>query len=310
MPALPMRPVRTALTMQREELVDLNAFVVIAEEQSFTRASARLGTSQSALSHTVKRLEARLGVRLLHRTTRSVSTTDAGAQLLASLRGAFADIAGSLSAVSHLGSEPGGTIRLTASEHATDTVLWPKLNAFLRLYPQVKLEIDVNQAGFDIAKEGFDAGVRLGHEIANDMISVRISADVRKVYVASPQYLAGKEIPQHPHDVLQHSCIAYRRPMTGRIAPWTFSKAGESFEIRPEGRLVFNIDRTQVDAAVDGYGITCVVEERVTSLVDSGRLVRLLDDWTPPMPGLYLYYPSRRENSAAFKKMVEHLRHG
>jgi DNA-binding transcriptional LysR family regulator len=294
--------------MQREELVDLNAFIIIADEKNFTRAAAKLGTSQSALSHSLKRLEARLGVRLLNRTTRSVSTTDAGLQLLQNLRASFQDIASSLNAVSHLGSEPSGTIRLTATEHATEIILWPKIKKYLKDYPQVKLEININQAGADIVKDGFDAGVWLAHEIANDMIAVRVSPDIRKLYVASPDYLKSRKSIKNPEDLLNHDCITYRRPINNRVAPWEFSNGIENLQLRVDGRLVFNRDHHMINAALDGFGITCVLEERVESLIKNGQLVHILPEWSHFFPPLYLYYSSRREKTAAFTKLVEYLR--
>lgn len=294
--------------MHREAIVDLNAFATVAEERSFTKASVRLGTSPSALSHAVKRLETRIGVRLLHRTTRHVSPTDAGRQLLETLQASFESIAGRLNSLGKLQEEPSGSIRISASEHATETVLWPKLSKFLKAYPAIHMEVDVNQAGTDIVKEGYDAAVKLGHEVPKDMISVRISPNITKVYVASPAYLAGKSIPRTPRDLLGHDCITYRRPMTRRIAPWDFAFEGEAVQLRIEGRLVFNIDHPMIAAAVDGHGITCVVDDRVTELIAQGKLVKVLPEWSPLLTGLHLYYPSRRQNSAAFTLLVDTLR--
>ena len=294
--------------MHREALVDLNAFAAVAEERSFTKASVRLGTSPSAVSHAVRRLETRVGVRLLHRTTRHVSPTDAGRQLLETLQVSFEGIARRLDSLGRLRDEPSGSIRISASEHATDTVLWPRLSKFLKAYPAIHLEIDVNQAGTDIVKEGYDAAVKLGHEVPKDMVAVRISPDITKVYVASPGYLAGKSVPRTPRDLLGHDCITYRRPMTGRIAPWDFAFAGEEVQLRIEGKLIFNIDHPMIAAAVDGHGITCVVDDRVAALIAQGKLVRVLPEWSPILPGLHLYYPSRRQNSAAFALLVDALR--
>jgi len=295
--------------MQREEIVDLNAFMVIAMEKSFTRASARLGTSQSALSHVMKRLEARVGVRLLNRTTRSVSTTDAGRQLLDTLQTSFDNIGSVLNCISNLREQPSGSIRISAPAHATDIYLWPKLSVFLRQYPLVKVEIDVNQTASDVIKDGFDAGVRLGHEIAKDMIAVRISPDIKKVYIASPAYMRGRKKLNDPREVLTHRCITYRRPITKRILPWDFCMAGVDLQLRVEGELTFSSDHSMIDAALDGHGIACVVEDRVRDFIQAGQLIDILPDCGPKLTGFHLYYPSRRQNSAAFGMLVKFLRH-
>lgn len=295
--------------MQREDLVDLNAFVAVAEEQSFTRAAARLGTSQSALSHTVRRLETRLGVRLLTRTTRSVAPTEAGERLLGTLTPAFDSIAAQLVSLGELRDRPSGTIRLTTSQHAADTVLWPALETFLARYPEVNVELSVDSGFADIVTDRFDAGVRLGEALAKDMIATRIGPELRMSVVGSPAYFEGRSAPEAPQDLSAHDCFNLRMQTSGGLYSWELEKDGREVRVRVDGRFTCNNVGTIVKAALDGFGLAFVMEDAVADHVAAGRLVRVLDDWCPPFAGYHLYYPSRRQPSAAFALLVEALRH-
>ncbi len=294
--------------MRREELADLNAFLTVAEEQSFTRAAAKLGTSQSSLSHTIRRLEARLGVRLLTRTTRSVAPTAAGERLLGALRPALDSIGAELASLSELREKPAGTIRITTSEHAAQTVLWPVLERLLPNYPDVHVELSIDSSLTDIVTERFDAGVRLGEAVAKDMIAVRISPDLRMVVVASPAYLAGRPVPRTPHDLSDHQCINLRFLSGGGLYAWELQKDGRAVKVRVEGQIICNTVSMIVRAAVSGFGLAYVMEDHVREHLDGGCLVQVLDEWCPSFPGYYLYYPSRREPSAAFSLLVDALR--
>ena len=295
--------------MRREDLVDLNAFLAVAEEKSFTRAAARLGTSQSALSHTVRRLETRLGVRLLTRTTRSVAPTEAGERLLGTLRPALDSIGDELARVSDLGETPSGTIRLTVTEHAARTIVWPVLEKLLPRYPDVHVELSIDSGLSDIVAERFDAGVRLGEALAKDMIAVRIGPDLRMVVVASPDYLASAGTPRTPADLSQHRCINRRFQTSGSLYAWELEKDGREVRVRVDGQLTFNSSDMIRRAAVAGFGLTFVMEDQVADDLAAGRLVTVLDDWCQPFPGYHLYYTSRRQPSAAFALLVEALRY-
>ncbi|MCB4769090.1 LysR family transcriptional regulator [Ancylobacter sp. Lp-2] len=295
--------------MQRDDLVDLNAFLVVAEERSFTRAAAKLGTSQSALSHTIRRLEARLGVRLLTRTTRSVAATDAGERLLATLRPAFDEIGAQLTSLSELREKPAGTIRITTAEHAAITVLWPALKRLLPDYPDIHVELSIDSSLTDIVAERFDAGVRLGEALAKDMIAVRIGPDVRMIVVGAPAYFEKRPVPLVPQDLAAHSCINLRMLSSGGLYPWELEKDGREVRVRVEGQLAFNHTHMVTQAALDGFGLAFVMEDRVTGYLEQGRLVQVLEDWCPPFPGYHLYYPSRRQPSAAFSLLVDALRY-
>jgi len=294
--------------MRREDLIDLNAFMTVAEEQNFTRAAARLGTSQSALSHTVRRLEARLGVRLLTRTTRRVAPTAAGEQLLRTLAPALDNIGAELAALSSLRETPAGDIRITTSEHAAHTVLWPVLETLLPRYPDIHVELSINSGFTDIVAERFDAGVRLGESIAKDMVAVRIGPDLRMAVVGSPAYFAVHPAPLTPQDLGAHACINLRLPTAGEIYAWEFGKAGRELKVRVEGQLAFNNVNMILRAAEAGFGLACVLEDHVAAMVAAGRLVRVLEDWCPPFTGYHLYYPSRRQASAAFTLLANALR--
>jgi DNA-binding transcriptional LysR family regulator len=295
--------------MQREELVDLNAFAVVAEEKSFTRAAAKLGTSQSSLSHTIRRLEARLGVRLLTRTTRNVAPTEAGERLLATLGPALESIDSELASLRELREKPTGTIRITTSEHAATTILWPALERLLPQYPDIHIELSIDSSLRDIVADRFDAGVRLGEALAKDMIAVKISPDVRMVIVGSPAYLAKHPEPRTPSDLAEHNCINLRLPSSGGLYAWELEKDGRALRARVEGQLVFNNVGMIVRAAKAGLGLGFVMEDHVAADVAEGRLVRVMEDWCAPFSGYHLYYPSRRQPSAAFSLLVEALRY-
>lgn len=295
--------------MRREDLGDLIAFMAVAEAQSFTRAAARLGASQSALSHTVRRLEARLGIRLLTRTTRSVATTEAGERLLETLRPALADIDTRLAALTELREKPAGTIRITSSQHATRHILWPALSRLLPDYPDIQVEISVDGALRDIVAERYDAGVRLGEQVAKDMVAVRIGPDVRMAVVGAPAYFKRHPTPVTPHDLTQHNCINLRLATLGSLYAWEFERDGRPLNVRVEGQLVFNDPELLLRAAEQGFGLACTIDDQVADLVAQGRLVRVLEDWCPPFPGYHLYYPSRRQPTPAFALLVETLRY-
>jgi DNA-binding transcriptional LysR family regulator len=293
----------------RAELSELNALLAIAEAGSFTRAAARLGTSQSALSHTVRRLEERLGVRLLTRTTRSVAATEAGQRLVEMLRPVLGEIDASLDAVSALRGRPSGKIRITVSETAADTILWPALARFLPHYPDIQVELVIDQALTNIVTGRFDAGVRLGEHLEKDMIAVQIGPPLRMAVVGAPAYFARRDPPLTPHDLAAHACINLRLATAGGLYAWEFEKDGRALNVRVEGALTFSRAPLTVRAAVDGFGLACVPEDHVMTLVAEGRLQRVLEDWCPPFAGYHLYYPSRRQQPAAFALLVEALRY-
>ena len=295
--------------MHREHLADLTAFIAVADEGSFTRAAAKLGSSQSALSHTIRRLEARLGVRLLSRTTRAVSPTEAGERLLATLRPAMDEITMGLATVSEMRDKPAGTVRLTVSEHAANSVVWPVLRKFLPLYPDINVELNIDPGFVDIVAERFDAGVRLGESIARDMIAVRIGPRARLVPVASPEYVARHGMPETPHDLAAHQCINLRFRSRGNIYAWEFEKDGRELTVRVDGQLTFDSMAMILRAALDGAGIAMMMDTYARDHIEAGRLVPLLDDWCQPFSGYHLYYPSRRQPSAAFRLLVDALRY-
>jgi len=295
--------------MARDTLSDLTAFLAVARARSFTRAAAGLGVSQSALSQTIAGLEERLGVRLLTRTTRSVAPTEAGERLLARIGPHFDGIEAELAALGELREKPAGTIRITASEHAAATRLWPVLARFLPRYPDIKVELSVDSGLTDIVAERFDAGVRLGEQVEKDMVAVRIGPDLRMAAVAAPAYLARHPAPQTPHDLARHDCINLRLPTLGGFYPWEFEKDGRALNVRVEGRLAFNNTRLILQAAEAGFGIAFLPEDHVRAALAAGRLARVLADWSPYFPGFHLYYPSRRQPTPAFALLVEALRY-
>ena len=295
--------------MQRGHLDDLLAFVAVGRESSFTKAAAKLGVSQSALSHTIRDLEARLGVRLLTRTTRSVAPTDAGERLLHTLGPRFEEIEAELAALSELRDKPAGTIRITATDYAVDTILWPKLVKFVRRYPDIKIEITIEYGLTDIVTQRFDAGVRAGEQVAKDMIAVRIGPDLRIAVVGAPSYFKKLPEPKRPQDLIGHDCINLRLSTLGGLYAWEFEKAGRELKVRVEGQLVFNASAQMLNAALAGFGIAYVPEDLAQPHIAKGRLTRVLEDWCPPYAGFHLYYPSRRQPSAAFALLVEALRY-
>jgi len=295
--------------MQKETAADLVAFLVVAREQSFTRAAAQLGVSQSALSQTMRGLEARLGVRLLTRTTRRVSPTEAGERLLRSVGPRFEEIDSELQAVTDLRETPAGTIRLTSTENAAASVLLPALERFLPKYPDVKVEIVVDVGLTDIVAERFDAGVRFGETVAAGMISVRIAPDARMAVVGAPSYFADRAPPKVPQDLTNHNCINLRLPTRGGLYAWEFEKDQREMNVRVEGQLVFGASRLLLAAARAGLGLAYLTEEQVRGDLESGRLVRVLADWCAPFSGYHLYYPSRRQPTQAFALLVEALRY-
>jgi DNA-binding transcriptional LysR family regulator len=295
--------------MQRGHLDDLVAFVAVARERSFTRAAAKLGVSQSALSHTIRELEAHLGVRLLTRTTRSVAPTAAGERLIRTAAPRFEEIDAELSAIAELRDKPSGTVRITATEFAIDTLLLPKLARLLRDYPDIKVEMIVDYGLTDIVAGQYDAGVRSGEQVAKDMIAVRIGPDMRMAVVGAAAYFKGRAAPKKPQDLIEHNCINLRLPTHGSLYAWEFEKGSREVRVRVEGQLTLNTTGQLLNAALSGGGLAYVPEGLAQPHLARGRLLRVLEDWCPPYSGYHLYYPSRRQPSAAFALVVEGLRH-
>ncbi|QND13910.1 LysR family transcriptional regulator [Rhizobium leguminosarum bv. trifolii] len=295
--------------MPRPAVNDLIAFLAVARAQSFTKAAGKLGVSQSALSHTIRGLEERLGLRLLTRTTRSVAPTEAGERLLVSIGPRLDEIESELAALSAFREKPAGTIRINAGEHAADTVLWPALEKLLPDYPDINVEIIVDYGLTDIVAERYDAGVRLGEQVAKDMIAVRIAPDMRMAVVGAPAYFDTRPKPLTPQDLTDHNCINLRLPTYGSVYAWEFEKNGRELKARVEGQLVFNNIALRLNAVLAGLGIAYVPEDLVEANLADGRLVRVLEDWCPPFPGYHLYYPSRRHTSPAFAVVVDALRY-
>jgi DNA-binding transcriptional LysR family regulator len=295
--------------MQRDDLNDLAAFAVVAEQGSFTRAAAQLGMSQSALSHAMKALEARLGVRLLSRTTRSVSTTEAGETLLRSLRPALDDIAAALMALGAMRDHPSGTVRVTATKHAVTSVVMPALPSFLAAHADVHVEVVVDDALTDIVSGRFDAGIRFGELVEKDMIAVRVGPDLQMAVVGAPSYFANHPPPRTPRELARHRCISYRSVRSGGLLPWEFAEKGRPFELRVDGPLVFSDGDLILDAALAGHGIAYAYEDAVAAHVAAGRLTRILEKWCPPFPGYYLYHPSRRQTPPALSALIAALRY-
>jgi DNA-binding transcriptional LysR family regulator len=295
--------------MQRGHLDDLVAFVAVGRERSFTKAAAKLGVSQSALSHTIRELEARLGVRLLTRTTRSVSPTEAGERLLHTLEPRFEEIEAELASITELRAKPAGTIRITATEFAIDTILLPKLAKLLRKYPDIKVEMIVDYGLTDIVAQQYDAGVRSGEQVAKDMIAVRIGPDMRMAVVGAPSYFKDHPEPKKPQDLIGHNCINLRLPRHGNLYAWEFEKGSRELRVRVEGQWTFNGTAQLLNAALAGCGLAYVPEGMVQTHIAKGRLRRVLADWCLPYSGYHLFYPSRRQSSAAFALVVDALRH-
>lgn len=295
--------------MKRENFNDLLAFVTVAREGSFTRAAAQMGVSQSALSHTIRALEARLGVRLLTRTTRSVSPTDAGERLYQTVAPRFEEIESELAAVAEFRDKPAGTIRITTAEHAANSILWPKLREVLPRYPDIQVEITVDYGLSDIVAQRYDVGVRLGDQVAKDMIAVRIGPDMRMAVVAAPSYFADRAPPHTPQDLAAHNCINLRLPTYGGLLPWDFQKDGHQLNAHVEGQWIFNSSTPILRAALAGCGLAFVPDDMAREHLAAGRLVRVLDDWCQTFAGYHLYYPSRRQSSAAMAVVVDALRY-
>ena len=295
--------------MQRGNLDDLRALVAVGRERSFTKAAAKLGVSQSALSQTIRQLEMRLGVRLLTRTTRSVSPTEAGERLLRTVVPRFEEIDAEIAAIAELRDKPTGTIRITATEFAVESLLVPKLSKVLRAYPDIKVEMTVDYGLRDIVADGYDAGVRSGEQVAKDMIAVRIGPDLRMAVAGAPSYFRNRPEPKKPQDLIGHNCINLRLPTHDSVYAWEFDKNGREVRVRVEGQLTFNATSQQIHAALAGLGLVYAPEGMVQAYVARGKLHRVLNDWCQPYPGYHLFYPSRRQSSAAFSLVVDALRY-
>ncbi|MFC5428040.1 LysR family transcriptional regulator [Paraburkholderia denitrificans] len=296
--------------MLRENISDILAFIAVAQEGSFTRAAAKLGVTQSALSHTLRALEARMGVRLLNRTTRSVAPTAAGERLLGTVTPRLEEIEAELTAVVETREKPAGTIRITATDYAVDTALWPRLSSVLPDYPDIKVEFVVDYGLSDIVADRFDIGVRWGDQVAKDMIAVRIGPDMRLAIVASPDYLRKHATPRQPKDLLQHNCITLRLPTRGGLYAWELKKGKKEIQVRVDGQLTFNGTYQMLNAAIDGVGLAFVPDDLAQPHVTAGRLRYVLEDWFPTFPGLHIFYPTRREFSKALAVVVDALRIG
>ncbi|NNU66062.1 MULTISPECIES: LysR family transcriptional regulator [Rhizobium] len=294
--------------MRHGDFSELAAFIAVAEAGSFTRASAKLGLSQSAVSYSVRMLEQRLGVRLISRTTRSLSLTDAGERMLRSLRPAFEHIESEIAAVSALRDKPAGTIRITTFRYAAMSVLWPVMTTFLAEYPDIEMEVTLDEGLTDIVAGRFDAGIRIGEQVQKDMVAVRIGPDLRMAVVGSPSYFQNRTIPMTPRDLGDHRGISYRQTTGGGLYAWEFERDGEELVVRMNGPLIINDSLMLEAAALDGLGLAYTFESQVSQYIADGRLIRVLDDWCQPFPGYHLYYPSRRQHTAAFALLVEALR--
>jgi DNA-binding transcriptional LysR family regulator len=295
--------------MKNLDLNVLRAFFVVARERSFTRAAAQLGVSQSALSHSMRGLEEKIGLRLLTRTTRGVSPTEAGERLLSSVGPYYEAIEGELESLSVLREKPAGLIRISAHDHAADTILWPKLKEVLRNYPDISVEININYGMIDIVAERFDAGVRSGDLIAQDMIATRIGPDFKMAVVGSPGYLKSNGHPATPHDLAAHNCINLRLPTRGGLYAWEFVRKREALHVNVSGQFIFNTTPQMLEAALEGYGLAYVPYDLAAPYLAKGRLVGVLEEWWPMTPGYHLYYASRRQTSPAFAVIAEELRY-
>ncbi|MBO9097599.1 MULTISPECIES: LysR family transcriptional regulator [unclassified Rhizobium] len=295
--------------MLRENLIDLLALRAVAQDRSFTKAAAKLGFSQSTLSHTIRELEARLGVRLLTRTTRSVAPTEAGERLLLSIGPDLDHIEGELAALSDFRDRPAGTIRITCSEHPADAILRPALQKILPVYPDIRVEVILDNGLTNIVAERYDAGIRLGEQVDKDMIAVRVSPEVSMALVGSPAYFENCERPLTPRDLVGHNCINLRLPTFGGLYAWEFEKDGQALNVRVDGQLTFNAGSQSLKAAIAGLGLAFVTADMAVSAMSEGSLIRVLEDWCPPFPGYHLYYPSRRLPSPAFAVLLEALRY-
>ena len=295
--------------MPKTDFNDLMWFRIVAEERSFTNAAAKIGVAQSPLSHTIRRLEASLGFRLLTRTTRSVAPTPAGARLLATVAPRLTEIEDEIAALMEFRDKPSGTIRLTVSDHALETVVWPRLKPVLAAHPDISVEFSVDNVFRNIVEDGYDAGVRLGESLEKDMIAVRIGPDWRMVVVAAPGYFASHGLPQHPQDLIRHNCINMRQNTRGGLYAWEFAKDGQELNVRVSGQLTFNNPYAMMDAALSGMGIAFVPNSLADDHIASGALQLALDDWSPFFDGYFLYYPTRRQNLPVFRLIADALRH-
>ena len=295
--------------MLKENFNELQIFLVVARERSFTKAAGKLGVSQSALSHAMKALEERLNIRLLTRTTRSVAPTEAGERIIACLEPRIADLEQELESLVQLNGSASGNIRLSAGEHYARSLVWPKLKSFLREYPEINLELVVDNGFVDIVEGRFDAGIRLGESVDKDMIAVRIGPEMRMAVVGAPSYFAASPVPETPHELQNHRCINMRLPTAGGLYHWEFEKDGKPLRVRVEGQVTFNLQAERIDAALSGFGIACIPEDRVQDYIKSGELIQVLQDWCPSFPGYYLYYPSRKQHPPAFALMIDALRY-
>nr|WP_318381023.1 LysR family transcriptional regulator [uncultured Enterobacter sp.] len=295
--------------MLKDNFNDLYYLMVVSHERSFTRAAAKLGVSQSALSHAIKGLEERLGIRLLTRTTRSVAPTEAGEMLINSIGPRFTEIEEDLIALTQTRDRIAGNIRITLGEHALHSTVWPALEPFLKDYPQVNVELAIDNSLMDIVSGRYDAGVRLGEQVAKDMVAVRIGPDWRMVVVGAPSYFAQKGKPLTPHDLQQHNCMNMRLPTLGGLYAWEFSKDGQDLRVKVDGQLTFNNLYSRIDAAIAGMGLAFVPEDTVRDAVENGQLERVLEAWCAPFQGYYLYYPSRKQHTLAFARLIDALRY-
>ena len=295
--------------MSRENINDLFAFLAVAHDRSFTRAAARLGVSQSALSHTIRGLETRLGVRLLTRTTRSVSPTEAGERLMQTVQPRLEEIEAEIAAVSELGDKPAGTIRITAIDHVVDSIIWPRLAPMLEKYPDVRLEISVDYRMVDIAAERFDIGVRYGDQVQKDMVAARLTPDCPMTIVGSPRYFATHKYPMTALDLRRHNCITLRLSGSGGLYAWELHHDGQDVAARVSGQVTCNGAYQMLNVALSGYGLAFLPEELTQPQVDAGRLRRVMDDWCPTFPGLHAYYPSRRNSSRAMRLVIDAMRY-
>lgn len=295
--------------MSKTDFNDLMWFRIVAEERSFTRAAARLGVAQSTLSHTIKRLETNMGLRLLNRTTRNVSPTPAGERLLATVAPRLSEIEDEIAALMVFRDKPSGSIRLTLSDHAFQMVVWPKLKSVLQEHPDIRIEFSLDSGFRNIVEDGFDAGVRLGESVEKDMIAARIGPDWRMIAVASPAYLASRDRPRHPRDLLDHNCINMRHETRGGIYAWEFEKDGQAVNVRVDGQLTCNNSYAMMEPVLSGLGVAFLPNTIADPYVASGDLILLLDDWSPFFDGYFLYYPTRRQNLPVFKLVLDALRH-
>lgn len=295
--------------MLKENFNELQIFLVVARERSFTKAASKLGVSQSALSHAMKVLEERLNIRLLTRTTRSVAPTQAGERIIACLEPRIADLEQELESLVQLNGAATGNIRLSAGDHASRTLVWPKLKPFLREYPEINVELVVDNGFVDIVAGRFDAGIRLGESVDKDMVAVKIGPDMRMAVVGAPSYFAAHPVPETPHDLQHHRCINMRLPTAGGLYHWEFEREGKPLRVRVEGQVTLNLLAERIDAVLSGFGLACVPEDSVQDYVTSGGLIQVLQAWCPSFPGYYLYYPSRKQHPPAFALMIDALRY-